>query len=77
MLMGIEQPGMPREISIESIESIIKSLGGRVSRVEFKRGELVVYTTGKIDNKFLQEVLRSTFLTCSRVVSTKREDCVV
>ncbi len=73
VLMGVELSEKPREISIESIETIIKSLGGRVNKVKFNHGELVVYTTNRIDNKLLSEVLRSTFLTCSKVVSIKKE----
>jgi DNA repair photolyase len=70
-LMGIELSEKPREIKIEDVKSTIEDLGVRAQRIVFSRGELKVYITGKVDSKLLSEILRSSFLTCTTIISVK------
>jgi DNA repair photolyase len=70
-LMGIELSEKPREIKIEDVKSTIEDLGVRAQRIVFSSGELKVYITGKVDSKLLSELLRSSFLTCTTIISVK------
>lgn len=70
-LMGIELSEKPREIKIEDVKSTIEDLGVRAQRIVFSSGELKVYITGKVDSKLLSEILRSSFLTCTTIISVK------
>jgi DNA repair photolyase len=69
--MNVELSVKPREVDFEVVESIVKQLGGEASKVIFNRGELLVYTSSKVDSRLISEVLRSYFLACVRVTRSK------
>jgi len=71
-LMSVDAPEKPRVVDYEAVRRVVEWLGGRVERVSYSRGELLVDVAGRVDFKLVSEVLRSQFLACVRVAQSER-----